>query len=143
MFALYAVALPVGLTCALFDISLIDATLINCLTRITATFHSAALINSAAHLFGERTYAPTIRPGDFKWIGWATVGEGMHNYHHAWPGDYTSGEDWLPFNISKMVIDFASIFGMTYDRKTTSKQMLAARLQRVADQLNNNNEKCL
>jgi hypothetical protein len=43
-------------------------------------------------------------------------GEGWHNWHHAYPFDYATAEDGF-INHTKLLIDFLSLIGQTYDHK--------------------------
>lgn len=58
-----------------------------------------------------------------------------HNYHHAFPYDYRSGEfgDIGHYNISAVVIDFFAKMGWVYDRKKVSPEMIARRIAKSGD----------
>lgn len=67
-------------------------------------------------------------------MGFITLGEGWHNYHHVYPFDYKCSE--LPFywcNLTTSVIDFFACLGWAYDLKTMSQEMVRRRVLRTGD----------
>ena len=50
------------------------------------------LVNSAAHLWGERPYDPKSNPAENPLVAIASIGEGWHNWHHKYPFDYAASE---------------------------------------------------
>ena len=56
---------------------------------VAAGFHTvtylllSAAVNAIGHYYGERPQANTAR--NSQWLAWLTVGEGLHNNHHAAP----------------------------------------------------------
>lgn len=63
-----------------------------------------------------------------------TVGEGWHNYHHAFPWDYKAGElGQYGTNWTTAVIDFFAAIGWAYDLKTTSDKVIRSRVLRTGD----------
>lgn len=62
------------------------------------------------------------------------LGEGWHNYHHAFPWDYKAAElGDLHGNVTAAFIDFFARVGWAYDLKTASKEMVARRVRRTGD----------
>lgn len=53
-----------------------------------------------------------------------TFGEGWHNYHHTFPYDYRASEFHYLINPTTAFIDFFSVIGWAYDRKTVSKEII-------------------
>lgn len=64
---------------------------------------------------------------------WA-VGEGWHNYHHAYPWDYRASELGTPLNLSGFLIDILAYFGQAYDRKEATHSMIKHRVNKTGDQ---------
>jgi hypothetical protein len=64
------------------------------LVRTVFVHHCTFLINSAAHFFGRRPYSTEISARDNGWLALLSYGEGYHNFHHAFPGDYRNGIAW-------------------------------------------------
>lgn len=92
------------------------------------------LVNSAAHMFGNKPYDININPVEIKPVSLVVFGEGFHNYHHTFPWDYKTAElgDYS-LNISKLFIDFMAKIGWAYDLKTVSKEVIQKRVKRTGD----------
>ncbi|KAL1459814.1 hypothetical protein WDU94_011768 [Cyamophila willieti] len=102
--------------------------------RLTATFNCTFLINSVAHIWGNRPYDKFINPSQNLGVAIAALGEGWHNYHHVFPWDYKAAElGNYSTNITTMFIDFFAWIGWAYDLKTTSPQLIEARVKRTGD----------
>lgn len=70
-------------------------------------------INSLGHYWGTREHDPKSTATDHPILGLITMGEGYHNYHHAYPNDYRLGAKWYDFDFSKWFIWCASKIGLT------------------------------
>jgi len=94
-----------------------------CVTlRYCFVLHNAWLVNSAAHLWGNRPYDNHIEPRENQAVKYFAYGEGYHNFHHTFPWDYSASEfGWkCNFNIATLFIDFFASIGWAYDcRKVT------------------------
>ena len=53
--------------------------------RATVVLHHMWTVNSIAHIYGQRIYDKNLRPTESKLVIWLSMGEGSHNYHHAFP----------------------------------------------------------
>ncbi|KAM3605561.1 uncharacterized protein V6R79_000812 [Siganus canaliculatus] len=60
------------------------------LLRYTVILNATWLVNSAAHLWGNRPYDKTINPRENPMVAFSAIGEGFHNYHHTFPFDYAT-----------------------------------------------------
>ena len=60
--------------------------------RYVWVLHCTWLVNSAAHLYGERPYDPNSNPSENPLVSIASCGEGWHNWHHKYPFDYAASE---------------------------------------------------
>lgn len=60
--------------------------------RYFLSLHQAWFVNSAAHLWGKQPFDKRIQPRECDWVSWLSMGEGYHNYHHAFPYDYSASE---------------------------------------------------
>ncbi|VVC89938.1 unnamed protein product, partial [Leptidea sinapis] len=71
---------------------------------------------------------------DNKTVAILAFGEGWHNYHHVFPWDYKAAElgDYST-NLSTALIDFAAKYGLAYDLKTVSMDMIRKRVLRTGD----------
>lgn len=66
-------------------------------------------------------------------VAFFAVGEGWHNYHHAFPWDYRASELGSPLNITGFLIDLLANYGWIYDRKAATHNMIKNRCMRTGD----------
>ena len=98
--------------------------------RMTFVYHSTFCINSVCHKFGRETYDADSTAKDHWFVALITNGEGYHNFHHRFPGDYRNGIRWYHWDPSKWVIAFLEKVGMVWEvRKTSTFKILQAKLQ--------------
>nr|XP_039265258.1 stearoyl-CoA desaturase 5-like isoform X2 [Styela clava] len=105
-----------------------------CVARYCVLLNAAFSVNSFAHLLGSRPYDVSINPRENKIVAFFAMGEGFHNYHHAFPQDYSTSE----FGISKLnpttlFIDMMAFVGLAYKRNKISQQMIGARKRRTGE----------
>ena len=101
--------------------------------RYTYTLNCTWLVNSAAHLWGAKTYDKSINPSENMFVSFFAIGEGYHNYHHTFPFDYATSE-WGPsFNLTTCFIDMCALLGLVYDRKQVSSSAVDRVRRRVGD----------
>jgi len=81
--------------------------------RLTLSQHFTYLINSAAHIWGQRTYDPKQTARDNWFIAIFTFGEGYHNYHHTFAWDYRNGIKWYHWDPTKWFIKACSWLKLT------------------------------
>jgi stearoyl-CoA desaturase (delta-9 desaturase) len=76
-------------------------------------------VNSLAHFFGMRPYRPDSPTSENLFVAIVAIGEGWHNYHHAYPWDYATSEYGITtqFNPTKLFIDTCAFFGLVTNRK--------------------------
>ncbi|XP_045447448.1 acyl-CoA Delta-9 desaturase-like [Melitaea cinxia] len=102
--------------------------------RYTVSLHFTWLVNSAAHIWGNKPYDKYIGATDNKAVAICAFGEGWHNYHHVFPWDYKAAElGNYSTNMSTALIDFAARYGLAYDLKTVSQEMIRKRVTRTGD----------
>lgn len=97
--------------------------------RYCIVLHFTWLVNSAAHLYGNRPYDPGLNPSENPIVSIASLGEGWHNWHHKYPYDYAASEFGITkqFNPTKLFIDFCALFGFVYNRKRSTNAWLRQR----------------
>lgn len=83
------------------------------LLRLAFIHHCTWFINSLCHTIGAKTYARELSAVDNALMAFLTFGEGYHNYHHAFAGDYRNGIRWYHFDPTKWTIWLASKVGLT------------------------------
>ncbi|KAK5906078.1 hypothetical protein CgunFtcFv8_001974 [Champsocephalus gunnari] len=103
------------------------------LLRYTLVLNATWLVNSAAHMWGNRPYDHHINPRENKFVAFSALGEGFHNYHHTFPFDYATSEFGIKWNITTGFIDTMCFLGLAKDRKRVSHEAVASRIQRTGD----------
>ncbi|XP_076673223.1 acyl-CoA Delta-9 desaturase-like [Andrena cerasifolii] len=102
--------------------------------RYVFTLNATWLVNSAAHLFGNKPYDKFINPSENKGVALTAFGEGWHNYHHVFPWDYKTAElGNYRFNITTAFIDFFAKIGLAYDLKMVPRDLVQKRVKRTGD----------
>jgi len=101
--------------------------------RYAVVLHITWLVNSAAHLWGSRPYDSGINPAENAIVSFGAIGEGWHNWHHAFPFDYSASEfsGFTQFNPTTAFIDACVYLGMAWDTKraTSLWRVRKARLE--------------
>ena len=108
--------------------------------RLALVSHLTFFINSICHMFGRSTYDIYATAKDNWLIAFLTFGEGYHNFHHRFAGDYRNGVRWYQWDPSKWIIALLAKTGLAWDlRRASSFSILAAQLagenRRVCDWL--------
>jgi len=134
---LYCFILPTLLPNYLWGESLYNAFYICSLWRYCWTLNMTWLVNSAAHMFGNKPYDKRISPTENIATILGAVGEGFHNFHHTFPWSYDASELGFKYNITTGFINFFAFFGLAYDLKIASKQMVKDRKLRTGDRPQN------
>ena len=96
------------------------------LLRLVLNHHFTFFINSLAHIWGKQRYSDENTAKDNPLLSLVTYGEGYHNFHHKYAGDYRNGVKWYDFDPSKWMIYGSSKIGWAYDLKTTPKPVIEA-----------------
>lgn len=92
--------------------------------RLFVVHQFTFFINSACHVWGERTFSKEQTARDNWIIAFFTFGEGYHNFHHEFQMDYRNGIRWYDYDPSKWMIKFLSYFGLTYNLKKVSEEKI-------------------
>lgn len=73
--------------------------------RYVFMLHSTWLVNSWVHAIGDsKPYNPSHQTTDSAFVSFLTLGEGWHNWHHAYAYDYAAAElDWYKINYLQMI----------------------------------------
>ncbi|XP_044734443.1 acyl-CoA Delta-9 desaturase-like [Chrysoperla carnea] len=133
VFLLFAF-LPTIIPWYFWDESLTNAWFVAVCLRYMVTVHLFLLINSWAHRWGTQPYDTGNSGYETLTVALLTMGEGWHNYHHAFPWDYRAGElsSGLANSTAFLLKLFAKI-GWAYDLKTVSDDMIKKRTNRTGD----------
>ena len=100
--------------------------------RLVALHHSTFLINSAAHFFGTQPYNDASSARDSAWLALFTMGEGYHNFHHSFQGDYRNGVLWYHWDPSKWLIAGLQRVGLAWRLRRTSELAITRARLRMA-----------
>jgi stearoyl-CoA desaturase (Delta-9 desaturase) len=96
------------------------AFMISWLTRLFFLHHFTWFINSLAHTWGTRPFSQEHSAMDCYTVCLVTFGEGYHNYHHTFAGDYRNGIKWYHFDPTKWMIWTLYKLGLASNLKRTS-----------------------
>lgn len=72
-------------------------------------------------------------PVESMFVALLAVGEGWHNYHHVFPWDYRASEMGSPLNLTTFFIDWLANFGVIYDRREATSNMVKNRVLKSGD----------
>ncbi|XP_076016460.1 stearoyl-CoA desaturase b [Genypterus blacodes] len=103
------------------------------LLRYTVVLNATWLVNSAAHMWGNRPYDRTINPRENRLVAFSAIGEGFHNYHHTFPFDYSTSEFGCKLNLTTAFINLMCFLGLARDLKKASKEAIRGRIQRTGE----------
>ena len=111
--------------------------------RIVLVHHMTFFINSWCHYFGHQRYTDTNSARDSFLMAVATFGEGYHNFHHIFAGDYRNGVRWYHWDPTKWMIQAFRLMGGAYSLRRTPwpeimRMQLAMDEKRLKNRLNNN-----
>ncbi|KAI5631259.1 fatty acid desaturase domain-containing protein [Phthorimaea operculella] len=133
LYIVFAFLIPTWAAVHLIGETWMNAFLVSFVLRYVWSLHTTWLVNSAAHLYGTRPYDKNLQPVETWFVSMITLGEGWHNYHHAYPWDYKTAELSDRFNVSADIIKFLEKIGLAYDLKTASPELVRKRIMRTGD----------
>ncbi|XP_013193917.2 (11Z)-hexadec-11-enoyl-CoA conjugase-like [Amyelois transitella] len=128
-----AFLIPVWVPVVYFNESWLNSILCCYFFRYMVSLNGTLLANSAAHLYGTRPYDKNLQPVESWFVSFISLGEGWHNYHHAFPWDYKAAELTMHFNLSATFIRFFEKIGWAYDLKSVSPDMVINRIIKTGD----------
>lgn len=123
----FSIPIAIGIV---FD-DVLGALLLVGFLRLVVCHHTTFFINSLAHYWGRQPYSKKNTAKDNPLIALLTFGEGYHNFHHAFPGDYRNAIRWWQWDPTKWLIRCLWILRLARDLKTTRPEKIAA--MRAAD----------
>ncbi|XP_050307147.1 acyl-CoA Delta-9 desaturase-like [Anthonomus grandis grandis] len=100
--------------------------------RLAIELNATWTVNSIAHFIGMKPYDKNMSPTETLFVSFIAIGEGWHNYHHAFPWDYKASE-FKSFNLTLRFIDLFAKIGWAYDMKTVSPELVRHRVKRTGD----------
>lgn len=102
--------------------------------RLLLSYHATFSINSFAHWIGTQPYSTKGTARDNLLAAIVTMGEGYHNFHHTFPGDYRNGVRFFDFDPPKWVLAALASFGWIKDVRRTPGHVIALRRLKTARQ---------
>ena len=95
-------------------------------------------MNSLAHWLGETPFDDKHTPKDHFVTALVTIGEGYHNFHHQFPGDYRNAIKWYQYDPTKWFIWVCQQLGLASHLKTfpdneVKKGQLTMQLKRLRE----------
>ncbi|XP_049692880.2 acyl-CoA Delta-9 desaturase [Helicoverpa armigera] len=133
LYLLLAIFIPMYVPVHFFGEHWWNSLLVCYFLRYVYSLHGTWFVNSIAHLYGTRPYDKNLQPVESWFVSVVTLGEGWHNYHHAFPWDYKAAELSNFINHSATFIEFLDMIGLAYDLKTASPEMVLNRIVRTGD----------
>ncbi|XP_018579048.1 acyl-CoA Delta(11) desaturase-like [Anoplophora glabripennis] len=91
------------------------------------------LVNSAAHIYGNKPYDIKICPSENLAVSFVSMGEGYHNYHHTFPWDYRAAEVGSYLNVTTLVLNLFEKIGWAYDMKSTPQELIRKMVENNGD----------
>jgi len=108
---------------------------LGCFSQYLTTLHSTWLVNSAAHIFGDRPYNNKIQPRENYAVAFFGFNEGFHNFHHQFPWDWRIAEYGVQlYDPGKWFISTMRYVGLAYNLKEASPKLIQEMKEKVAAQ---------
>ncbi|XP_014270364.1 acyl-CoA Delta-9 desaturase [Halyomorpha halys] len=133
LYTLCAVVIPVLIPWYFWNEDIINSLFICFFARYVLQLHLTWCVNSVAHLFGTKPYDKRISPVESTFVSFFGLGEGWHNYHHTFPWDCHAAEFGKHFNLSSRLLTLLERWGLAYDLKVVSKQMMINKITKYGD----------
>jgi stearoyl-CoA desaturase (delta-9 desaturase) len=118
----FGVSIPFGIGFAWGDP--IGALLCAGFLRLVVQWHATFSINSLAHQIGTQPYSTATTARDSWVTAFVTFGEGYHNFHHRFQGDYRNGVRWFHFDPTKWFVWTLSKIGLAKDLRRMPREAI-------------------
>ena len=92
--------------------------------RLVLVYHATWFVNSAAHVWGYKTYKSDDLSRNLWWVALITYGEGWHNNHHAFQYSARHGLKWWEFDTTYMMIQVLEKLGLASAIKLPPARLL-------------------
>ncbi|GAA2221037.1 acyl-CoA desaturase [Micromonospora olivasterospora] len=97
------------------------------LARIFVANQAAWCVGSICHAFGSRPFATRDQSTNNWWVAVVTMGEGLQNNHHAFPGSYRHAVRWWEPDLSGWLIAGLGRLRLAWDLHEPSATTVARR----------------
>jgi stearoyl-CoA desaturase (Delta-9 desaturase) len=102
--------------------------------RLLIVYHATFSINSFAHLFGTQPYSDRTSARDNVFTAFISMGEGYHNFHHAFPADYRNGVGLYQFDPTKWALRVLAWVGLASNLKRAPQPAIVRARLRMDEQ---------
>ena len=92
--------------------------------RLVLVYHCTWFVNSAAHVWGYKTYKANDDSRNLWWVALITYGEGWHNNHHAFQYSARHGLKWWEFDSTYFMVQILKFFGLASAVKLPPERLL-------------------
>ncbi|KAI4460168.1 acyl-coa desaturase [Holotrichia oblita] len=103
-----------------------------CIMRYIILLNITWSVNSFAHMYGNKPYNKHENSKENLAVSIATIGEGWHNYHHAFPWDYRASEHGK-VNFTTNWLDLCGRLGLAYDFRAATESMIRKVVLKTGD----------
>ena len=117
------IPLQVALGAGLFALGGWSWVVLGVFVRLTVSYHTTWLVNSASHLLGYRTYQTGDRSTNCWWVAVISWGEGWHNNHHAFPFSARHGLRWFEIDVTWWHVRILALLRLADRIKVPSRSM--------------------
>ncbi|XP_071439706.1 acyl-CoA Delta-9 desaturase-like [Hetaerina americana] len=134
LYGIFAIIIPTSVPYFLWREDIFNSLFVAYFFRYVFVLHGTWCVNSIAHIYGNRPYDKNLMPVENFSIAKLTLGEGWHNYHHAFPYDYRAAEfGYRRDSLTTQLIDLMARVGWAKDLRTASPHMVQRRTLRKGD----------
>ena len=92
--------------------------------RLVLVYHCTWFVNSAAHVWGYKTYKANDDSRNLWWVALITYGEGWHNNHHAFQYSARHGLKWWEFDSTYLMVQILKFFRLASAVKLPPERLL-------------------
>ncbi|XP_019866595.1 stearoyl-CoA desaturase [Aethina tumida] len=133
LYFLFSIFIPMAVPIYFFGESFWTSLFVCYFMRYCLSLNVTWTVNSLAHMFGYKPFDKYIKPCENWFVSFIALGEGWHNYHHAFPWDYKASEYGVKINLTTHLINMLAYFGHAHGLRTASDTIIASRIQRTGE----------
>ncbi|MGI5337574.1 acyl-CoA desaturase [Streptomyces sp. CA-181903] len=102
------------------------------LARVFLANQATWMVTSVCHAVGSRPFRTDDRSANNWPVALLTLGEGLQNNHHAFPGSYRHGVTWFEPDPSGWLLALLGRLGVVTDLREPTKEQIARKRRRAA-----------
>jgi stearoyl-CoA desaturase (delta-9 desaturase) len=112
----------------------IGALLVAGFLRLVVQWHATFSVNSLAHTIGSQPFTTANSARDSFWTAIVTLGEGYHNFHHAFQHDYRNGIRWYHLDPTKWTLWSFEKVGLANNLRRVAPATIEARREKISQE---------